>query len=302
MRKHKYIYQAVAVALLLLCLSLYANDRVISERRAINTAPSHNASKTIDWVPAEITKQLVVGQLQTVSVSIRVSERLTDVSIWASPSLNRFVVVSPETFALLDFGKTAELRLSFLAPQGTAPGIYEGTIHLRSGARTIPQTLPISLEIRSGVTETWPSAASAQGRFTFRYPPGWMVSTFADGSVRVTTPLVEPVQTRSSLTLYIVPNEKHLPTRQYLHDIQSNAKAAEGGSEVGYPTIESATMIDIPVNSVRAVQFTSPHGFTEWTVYVPRSDDFIVLQAFTASTNQSALYSILHGMLATVSF
>lgn len=80
-------------------------------------------------------------------------QNLQDVSIETTPSLAGLVSVRPTqiTSAFADQPQTVTLFIS--APADAGPGVRGGTIHVRSGSRTLPLPLNVSVEIKQGVVD-----------------------------------------------------------------------------------------------------------------------------------------------------
>jgi hypothetical protein len=59
------------------------------------------------------------------------------------------VTIEPAVIELLPAGATQGVTLNFSLPPGTAPGVYEGVVHVRSGKRTLPHTLKIVITVEA---------------------------------------------------------------------------------------------------------------------------------------------------------
>jgi len=111
--------------------------------------PSNAISKTtITWEPNVLYNTIGNGQVaQDLYVKFVSTKNLTDVSVWAVPELQPFIIVSPEIFPQIQAGTQYELRIQFRIPPAAVERIYEGVIQLRSGSKVIPLPLPVNLDL-----------------------------------------------------------------------------------------------------------------------------------------------------------
>lgn len=70
---------------------------------------------------------------------------MKDVNLWIVPELQPFVSSEPTRFETIEASIPYHIRVNLSVPYGTQTGLYDGTIHLKVGSRTYPQTLKISL-------------------------------------------------------------------------------------------------------------------------------------------------------------
>ena len=102
----------------------------------------------IQWSPKEITQTLRQGESSTLNVTFTSDINLSNVKLWVVPELQPFISVSPEVFSNITAGIKNSTTLTITVPVNTEPGIYDGTLHLRVGNKTYPQTLKILLEVK----------------------------------------------------------------------------------------------------------------------------------------------------------
>jgi Carboxypeptidase regulatory-like domain len=102
----------------------------------------------VAWESNRVSQSLGDGQIVSpMVVRFRVSTPLTNVSVFVVPEIRRFVTVQPSEFPTLQPEFEYSVSLSFSVPTRAAEGLYDGTIHLRQGSRTIPQTLKVSVNV-----------------------------------------------------------------------------------------------------------------------------------------------------------
>ncbi len=106
---------------------------------------------------------------------------MQNVILEAVPEIAGFLTIQPSTFASVSANQAQPVHVSFSIPAGTTLGTYSGTVHLRVGSTTLPQTLKV-------VVNVWQKFADPGGRFTFNYPPGWTLSAETGDSLQLYSP------------------------------------------------------------------------------------------------------------------
>jgi hypothetical protein len=72
------------------------------------------------------------------------------------------------------------VRVNFAIPAGATLGTYQGTIHLRTGTQTLPQTLKVAVDV-------WqPFFDSALG-FSLKYPPSAVIVRNSETTISIQT-------------------------------------------------------------------------------------------------------------------
>lgn len=140
---------------------------------------------------------------------------LTNVVLEAVPDIAGFVSLQPSNVANLAAGQPQPVQLSFSIPAGSILGTYEGTVHLRVGHRTLPQTLKVSVHV-------WQQVSDSAIGTTVYIPPSWSFTT-DDGAVRLSSPDMA-VLTRNQdaevppaeITIRPLPNESHIPLATFV--------------------------------------------------------------------------------------
>lgn len=102
----------------------------------------------VSWSQSQITLALSPGTAATLDISCVTEATLDNIRIEPVPALARLLTVQPAGPFDLRAGIPKQLLLSFAIPAGARFGtIYEGTIHVRQGSRTIPELLKVSITV-----------------------------------------------------------------------------------------------------------------------------------------------------------
>jgi len=72
---------------------------------------------------------------------------LPDATLRLAGDVAAFAALSPAELPAVPEGGAQEVALTLSVPDGTPPGIFEGTLHVRSGRHTVPLPLPIVLHV-----------------------------------------------------------------------------------------------------------------------------------------------------------
>lgn len=100
---------------------------------------------TISWSTSRIQIEMAPGAFRVRYPTFSVSQVAEALTIEAVPELSRFITIQPPTLQRVDSNQPHEVRLGFQIPTGMQAGSYEGTVHVRSGARTLAQPLKLTL-------------------------------------------------------------------------------------------------------------------------------------------------------------
>jgi len=113
------------------------------------------AAPKIEWTPGEIQVTLSPGQgaTETAFATFTSSTSLDQVTLEVVPSLSSFVTVEPAEIGSVQAGVPQTIALHFTLPPGTEPGTYEGVLHVRSGKRTVPHVLKISITVTESASQ-----------------------------------------------------------------------------------------------------------------------------------------------------
>jgi len=113
-----------------------------SQKQATHSQPQ------ITWSEPRITIRLASGQSLLKTLTFTSDMSLPNVTVEPVPEIARFLTgVQPSSFTDVITGQPQTVSLSFFIPAGTTQGTYEGTLHVRSGSRTLPSTLKVVIEV-----------------------------------------------------------------------------------------------------------------------------------------------------------
>jgi len=105
----------------------------------------------VAWENSKVSQTIGNGQVITpLIVKFRVAKTLTNVNVFTVPGLSKFVEAQPSTFPILEPATDYSITLSFSVPSRAPEGLYAGTIHLRIGSKTIPDTLKVGVTVDYG--------------------------------------------------------------------------------------------------------------------------------------------------------
>lgn len=105
------------------------------------------AQPKVIWSEKHISLQLSPGSGEVRQVTFTSDHNLKNVVIEAVPQIADLVSVQPSSIASVFADQAQTVSLFFSIPSGTTLGLHEGTIHVRVGSTTIPQTLKISIDV-----------------------------------------------------------------------------------------------------------------------------------------------------------
>ena len=109
------------------------------------------AQPKIKWSENHLSLQLSPGGGQVKQLTFTSDHNLQNVTIEPVPEISNLVSVQPNTIASVFADQAQTVSLFFSIPAGTSFGLHEGTIHVRLGNQTIPQTLKVSIDVVQSV-------------------------------------------------------------------------------------------------------------------------------------------------------
>jgi hypothetical protein len=156
-RKH-FLFTCATITLLLIVAFLLQS-----------LAPAANvAQPRISWTPANIQVILPLGSSTSSQVTFVSDLALPNATLEVVPELASFLKIQPSHLSKIQGGRTQQLLITFSAPTNATLGNYDGTIRARIGARTIPQTLKVTLTL----TNPLPGTVTNKG-ISVTIPPGF---------------------------------------------------------------------------------------------------------------------------------
>src|SRR5258708_3146265 len=106
---------------------------------------SQSTGPKITWAPAGVYAGVTNTLTVSKSVTFMSDHALQNVVLEAVPQIAGFVQIRPNIFGQVPASQPQTVQLIFSAPTGAQFGAYDGTIHLRIGSTTLPQTLKTSV-------------------------------------------------------------------------------------------------------------------------------------------------------------
>jgi len=108
------------------------------------------AAPKIEWIPREIEVTLrEQDSTDSILATFTSDIALDQITLEVVPGLSDFVIVEPSVIQNVQAGVSHTVALTFSLPPGTEPGIYEGVVHVKSGRRTLPDTLKIRITVEA---------------------------------------------------------------------------------------------------------------------------------------------------------
>jgi hypothetical protein len=152
-RKRPATARALAAALLLfaLCAGLLPAN--------VSRAASQPKLK---WSEGRVSVEVAPGSGAAKQVTFISDQNMQDVVIEATPSLQGLLSLQPNSIHTVFADQAQAVTLLVSAPADASPGHRSGTVHLRRGSQTIPQTLNVEVEVKEGVVVVEPDADAEQ--------------------------------------------------------------------------------------------------------------------------------------------
>jgi hypothetical protein len=142
------------------------------------------------WVPDRIEERITEEETKEIEVAFVSTVDLSNVDLRIVPELQPFIRIEPSHFNSIDAHTLNEVTISISIPENTEPNRYEGTIHIKEGRRTLPQTLKIEINVDPSDNLIGPeggTVVSDDGRLTLIFPEGAL-----SGEERITIETLDP--------------------------------------------------------------------------------------------------------------
>ncbi|MBI3694748.1 MAG: hypothetical protein HY238_07910 [Acidobacteria bacterium] len=101
----------------------------------------------VRWSVPEVSETITAGTKKAVTITLRSTHDLANVSLWMSPSLHQLVTIKPMRFDSLAANQDYEVILAFEAPAAAPAEQHGGTVHVKLGEATVPVPLTIGLRV-----------------------------------------------------------------------------------------------------------------------------------------------------------
>jgi len=157
------------------------------------------AQPKLKWTAASLALTLSPGDTATRIVTLTSDTTIGNIQLEAVPAIAPFLTIQPTSFSTFPANQSQTVRLLFTIPQGTTLGTYDGTIHVRNGSQTLPQTLKVGLTL-------WNAFYSPELGISIKYPPDFVKApTSATDVVGFTANT--PDQDASGIWIHAIPND-----------------------------------------------------------------------------------------------
>jgi len=121
------------------------------------------------WNPEKVEEIIGLGGTKDLTVTFESSISLENVNLWIVPELQPFVSIEPTRFETIEATRPYQIRVHLSVPYDTQTGFYDGTIHLKVGSKTYPQTLKIKLNAVDLMTGAIPPPDTIPETATIQY-------------------------------------------------------------------------------------------------------------------------------------
>src|SRR5262249_23220318 len=102
---------------------------------------------SITWSPSVLSQVIAPKATSSTQISFTSKMTLQNVRLDVNPAIAPFLNVEPASIAVLTAGQSQKVSATFSIPEGTPLGTYTGTVHLRTGTQTLPQTLKVTVVV-----------------------------------------------------------------------------------------------------------------------------------------------------------
>lgn len=110
--------------------------------------PIEAEAYSIVWTPNKIERTIALGERQDLTVTFTSNINLKNAKLWIVPELQPFVILDPALFNNIKANTPQKVTIHlFIPPNSQAGKYYDGTIHLKVGSKTYPQTLKVGLNV-----------------------------------------------------------------------------------------------------------------------------------------------------------
>lgn len=124
----------------------------------------------ITWSENSVEVILSPGESTSKDLTFTSNVALQNIIVESVPPIAAFVSVQPNDFAIVPAGQLQSVHLTFSIPANATLGAYDGTVHVRLGSQTLPQTLEVSVL-------AWKNFADPTLGISFKFPLNLAAST-----------------------------------------------------------------------------------------------------------------------------
>lgn len=172
------------VAMVVAIAAIAAGATLIGWSPRSSPAPSLSSNAAVQRTPQariswsdENHVEIILSPGENASRSLIFTSNLNfqDIVIEPVPELAPFISIQPNSFANVLAGQPQSVMVNYSIPANTTLGTYDGTVHVRLGSQTLPQTLKVMVNV-------WQTFTESTG-FRISYPPEWSAHDSPDGVV-----------------------------------------------------------------------------------------------------------------------
>lgn len=110
-------------------------------------APPSAATPSVSWSPSALSQVVTAGQSTTTTATFTATENAQNVTVRVVPEIAPYVTVSPSSFETITKGASYPVTVTFAAVADALTGLYDGTIHLLQGKKTLSQPLMVDVAV-----------------------------------------------------------------------------------------------------------------------------------------------------------
>ncbi len=137
---------------------------------AVAALATASSQPKITWSTTSVNVILSPGESTSSDLTFTSSQKLTNVTLSVVPQIAPFVTVQPSSISSLAANQAQAVHLSIAIATNTAFGTYDGTLQLKSGTTTFPQTVKV-------VVNVWQAVGSTSLGVTLKIPPTYTTET-----------------------------------------------------------------------------------------------------------------------------
>ena len=120
----------------------------------LSSTPSWaQTSDQIKWQPERINVTVLQGTSQLLTVQLTVPRVIEQATLFVVPEIAGVMQMSLLGKTVLNPGAPIQAVTELSVPATTPPGTYIGTVHVRSGAKTVPATLKVQIQVVQGSSD-----------------------------------------------------------------------------------------------------------------------------------------------------
>jgi subtilisin family serine protease len=226
------------------------------------TGTQIRAKTPITWVPAQYEISLFPGTVKSTTLTFESTQSLNNVSLFVAPAISGFISIgNAGNVATFPAGAVASIAVRIEVPAATPVGDYEGTIHVRSGQATIPNTLKVLIHI------VQPSSAAVPTELAFP----------SSDRIAVTEGGVPVVQDEVVIGLeFDLPNQDQLAQQiaQSTNGLIIGSSSALTIYQIRYAVADMATLerVRSALAGIQHVEFATFHFFSSTAATPPPND------------------------------